>query len=706
MDWLIPTLRLLFFTRFSILVALAATVLMPLAAAAKPELLGSLLVLEEPWQLFNVTWASLVLAIFVLVSFRITQVNASARFPDYRATLAQEKRAGDVSPRSGGRQETVGRRQEPGGNRLKSGVTVAARARLAFRTLLAAVIARLRVSSTPADRIIPRRVVPAVPGAHSVAEFVRIQERGASVSIQTTPALEGDSGILTNSATTSSPATAGWRYRWLFLAMIGLPLPIACVWHTARDLSPAWTDRPAPAGVLVALAMIGGVVVATLVLGLLLVSQQLLLDPKSGVVRFVAVRGVAVVRAAQANPFRQVPQLVAAVCPLARAVWAWLHAAIAGDGRGDAGPGSRPIGPVAGDRRGGLSLQLSWPALGAQFADRGRAVLGSVLLSRAARALARAADRSVLLFGLLPRAGVAGGDRLLGRLLVAVRHRACLRTQAGLQSGRRGRPGSTCRLGTHDAVRRLASAAANARGRDRCRWRNSGRGMDGAGPRWTRRDLRSRFHSLGRHGERRLRRERRHDVLHGRRKLDGQRPAVRSGPAAAADRLVRDLEPRSDGLGNGLSRFHARGRAVLGSAARRSRLGDRAVVAESHRRRSSVARLDPGDPQSSDADPGVQCGPVGDRPAARDFPRAARSARRNGAPRIHASSSISIRATNRTCGRPPRPDSPPRSLTSARSAAATVRPQARTPPSNITWPMADTARTRACSPCWSGRINS
>jgi hypothetical protein len=280
MDWLIPTLRLLFFTRFSILVALAATVLVPLAAAAKPELLGSLLVLEEPWQLFNITWASLVLAIFVQVSFRITQVNASARFPDYRATLAQEKRAGDVSPRSGGRQETVGRRQEAGGSRHKSGVTVAARARLAFRTLLAAVIARLRVSSTRADRIIPRRVVPAVPGGQSVAEFVRIQERGASVSIQATPILDGDSGILTNSATARSRAMAGWRYRWLFLAMIGLPLPVACVWHTTQDLSPAWNDRAAPAGVLAALAMIGGVVVATLVLGLLLVSQQLLLDPK------------------------------------------------------------------------------------------------------------------------------------------------------------------------------------------------------------------------------------------------------------------------------------------------------------------------------------------------------------------------------------------------------------------------------------------
>ncbi len=116
MDWLIPALRLLFFTRFSIFAALAATVLIPLGAAAKPELLGSLLVLEEPWQLFNITWASLVLAIFVLVSFRIIQVNAAARFPDYRATLEEEKRAGDVNPRSGGRQEAVGSRQEARGS--------------------------------------------------------------------------------------------------------------------------------------------------------------------------------------------------------------------------------------------------------------------------------------------------------------------------------------------------------------------------------------------------------------------------------------------------------------------------------------------------------------------------------------------------------------------------------------------------------------
>src|SRR5260221_237097 len=190
-----PILRLLFFTRFSILVALASTLLLPLVAAAKPDLLGGLLVLEDPWQLFNVTWASLVVAIFVLVSFRLTQVNAAARFPDYRSALRSERKTFD-----------------------------------------------------PGD----------------VAEFVRI------------PAKTPTYGILTNSATENLPrhGTPGWRYRWLLLAVIGLTLPIACVFHTARDLSPAWTDGSLSPGSLGALAVFGGVIAAMALLPVLLVSQQ------------------------------------------------------------------------------------------------------------------------------------------------------------------------------------------------------------------------------------------------------------------------------------------------------------------------------------------------------------------------------------------------------------------------------------------------
>src|SRR5579871_4765049 len=97
-----PWLRLLFLTRYSILIGLAGPVLIPLAVAAKPDLLGSFLVLDEPWQLFNVTWLSIVLAIFVLVSFRLTQVNAAARFADVRADVeefAREQEAEREEPR-------------------------------------------------------------------------------------------------------------------------------------------------------------------------------------------------------------------------------------------------------------------------------------------------------------------------------------------------------------------------------------------------------------------------------------------------------------------------------------------------------------------------------------------------------------------------------------------------------------------------------
>ena len=204
-----PTLRLLFFTRFSILIALASTLLLPLVAGVKPDLLGGLLVLEDPWQLFNVTWASLVVAIFVLVSFRLTQANAAARFPDYRSAL-QEVNATDEYQ-----------------------------------------------DDSPDDR--------------DVAEFVRI------------PAEPPTHGILTNSATENLPrhTKAGWRYRWLLLAFIGLTLPITCVFHTAQDLSPAWTEGPLSPGSLGALAVFGGVIAALALLAVLVVSQQLLLDPKA-----------------------------------------------------------------------------------------------------------------------------------------------------------------------------------------------------------------------------------------------------------------------------------------------------------------------------------------------------------------------------------------------------------------------------------------
>ena len=102
----------------------------------------------------------------------------------------------------------------------------------------------------------------------------------AEGGILTNSARENGAGNLPDSTLARSPTEAGWRYRWLFLALVGWALPIVCMRRTAHDLSPAWTDRGVSPIVLGAAAMLGGAVVATIVLGLLLVSQQLFLDPK------------------------------------------------------------------------------------------------------------------------------------------------------------------------------------------------------------------------------------------------------------------------------------------------------------------------------------------------------------------------------------------------------------------------------------------
>jgi hypothetical protein len=80
-------IRLILLSRYSLLAGLAAPVFIPLLAKFNPALLAGLLVLEEPWQLLHVTWLSLLLATFVLVSFRLTQLAGSVRFADYRESL-------------------------------------------------------------------------------------------------------------------------------------------------------------------------------------------------------------------------------------------------------------------------------------------------------------------------------------------------------------------------------------------------------------------------------------------------------------------------------------------------------------------------------------------------------------------------------------------------------------------------------------------
>ena len=87
MDTLRRRLRLLLLTRYTVLAGLLLPGLVPLALYANPEPLYGVLVLDTPWQLFNVTWLSLLTATLILVAFRVIQVNAPDRFPDYKAAL-------------------------------------------------------------------------------------------------------------------------------------------------------------------------------------------------------------------------------------------------------------------------------------------------------------------------------------------------------------------------------------------------------------------------------------------------------------------------------------------------------------------------------------------------------------------------------------------------------------------------------------------
>lgn len=176
-----PYLRLALLTRYSLVCGLIAPVLIPLAAYRMPELLGNLLVLEDPRQLFHVTWLSLLMATFVLVSFRVTQVNAVARFADYRVSLRQERSQSD--------------------------------------------------ETHDEDKL--------------------------------------------NDAS-SKP---GWRWRWVLFLAMGWSLPLWCIACTLGDLSPRWPGTPSSVAVLAGLVLLGGTMVALVVLMFLTAAQQLLLDP-------------------------------------------------------------------------------------------------------------------------------------------------------------------------------------------------------------------------------------------------------------------------------------------------------------------------------------------------------------------------------------------------------------------------------------------
>jgi hypothetical protein len=83
LKWLGLHLRLLFLLRYSIIAASFPLLFVLLAWEIEPQLFRGLLVLDTPFQLFNVTWLSLLLAILVTVMLRVVQVNAPDRFADY-----------------------------------------------------------------------------------------------------------------------------------------------------------------------------------------------------------------------------------------------------------------------------------------------------------------------------------------------------------------------------------------------------------------------------------------------------------------------------------------------------------------------------------------------------------------------------------------------------------------------------------------------
>lgn len=85
LDWLSPRLHLLFLLRYSVFTGLFPWLFLVVALYANPRLLRGLLVLDTPGQLVNVTWLSVLVGTLVMVTMRLVQINAPARFADYAA---------------------------------------------------------------------------------------------------------------------------------------------------------------------------------------------------------------------------------------------------------------------------------------------------------------------------------------------------------------------------------------------------------------------------------------------------------------------------------------------------------------------------------------------------------------------------------------------------------------------------------------------
>ncbi len=79
-------LWLIVLTRYSVMIGVLLPALY-LGGILAPSLLENVFVLVQPFQIFNVTWLSLLVALMVLVTFRVTQLNAPRRFSEYGAAV-------------------------------------------------------------------------------------------------------------------------------------------------------------------------------------------------------------------------------------------------------------------------------------------------------------------------------------------------------------------------------------------------------------------------------------------------------------------------------------------------------------------------------------------------------------------------------------------------------------------------------------------
>ncbi len=513
-------------------------------------------------------------------------------------------------------------------------------------------------------------------------------------------------GILTNSATARLPAETGWRYRWLFLAMIGLTLPIACVWHTAHDFSPAWTDRAAPVGVLAALAMIGGVVVATLVLGLLLVSQQLLLDPK--------------VVSCDLLPFEIWPWFerlkqihFGKFHNLSRGFARWLEPFGPGYTQRSPETGEVLLSPGHGQSALWLGIAVAvylysyhgllsgrnLPTEGGPFSALFFYLVLLVLLHGLLTGLAFFLDyyRVPVLLGVI-------GFSVVSSSLFDTEHVYELKPAYNPAVAAAPVPPADLELTSlfddwRPPRRTLVVVTAAGGGIQAAAWTAQVlAGLDEIyGPDFTR--------SVG--------------MVSG---VSGG--SVGTMYYMAAGNWTANGPPFDPGLRRRLidwsetSSLEATGwgmvypdfmRAVVpflvpqhvdrGWAIEQSWLNR---IGIDHRLRDWIPAIR--NHQMPIPVFNAVLAETGQRLVI--SPVVKKRTAKWSTPRTRASFSTSIRGTNQTCARPRPPGCRPPSRTSVRSAAATVRPQARMPPSNITSLTADMARMRACSPCWSGRINS